>query len=129
MGQSPFALARGRQFERTLYKNDAAALIAELVRHGVLPSGSSGFADYRMRLNGGRARTLDDAKTMTADALTAAAAHPKRAPSVVAGATVTIPGGLMLPQATLVLDVLAINATGTLAELVVGEINTHGNIE
>ena len=125
MGQSPFALARGRQFERTLFKNEAAVLLAELVKQGVLPAGSSGFADYRLRLNGGRARTLADALTLTADALKVAAAHPQRAPAVISGATVTIPGGIMLPQATLVLDVLAIRSRAHGPELVVGEIKTY----
>src|SRR6185295_8764106 len=64
MGQSPFALARGRQFERGLFARDAASLLTELVKKGVLPAGSSGFADYRLRLNGGRARTLDEAQTL-----------------------------------------------------------------
>lgn len=125
MGQSPFALARGRQFERILFGRDAAALLAELIKQGVLPAGSSGLADYRLRLNGGRARTLEDAQTMTADALRAAAAHPKRAPAVIAGATVTIPGGVMLPKATLVLDVLAIRPGAGRPELIVGEIKTY----
>lgn len=125
MGQSPFALARGRQFERTLFKNDAAALLGELVRQGVLPAGASGFADYRLRLNGGRARTLPDALAMTAEALRAAARQPKRAPAVIAGATVTIPGGIMLPEATLVLDVLAIRSDAVRPHLFVGEIKTY----
>lgn len=125
MGQSPFALARGRQFERILFARDAATLLAELIKQGVLPVGSSGFADYRLRLNGGRARTLDDAQALTADGLRAAAAHPKRAPAVIAGATVTIPGGVMLPKATLVLDVLAIRPGSDRPELIVGEIKTY----
>ena len=125
MGQSPFALARGLAFERILYKNDAASLIAELIRQKVLPSGSSGFADFRLRLNGGRARTIDAAKEMTIEALKSAAAQPKRAPAVIAGATVTIPGGIMLPQATLVLDVLVVRQGATIPELIVGEIKTY----
>lgn len=125
MGQSPFALGRGLTFERQLYKNDAASLLAELVRHGVLPAGSSGFADFRLKLNGGRARTLEAAKEMTSDALKSAATQPKRAPAVVAGATVTIPGGIMLPEATLVLDVLVIKAGPGVTELIVGEIKTY----
>jgi hypothetical protein len=125
MGQSPFALARGRQFERTLFGREAASLLAELIKQGVLPAGSSGFADYRLRLNGGRARDLDDAKALTAEALKGAAAHPKRAPAVIAGATVTIPGGVMLPKATLVLDVLAVRPGSGPPELIVGEIKTY----
>ena len=108
MGQSPFALARGLQFERILFRRDAATLIEALVKAGVLPQGSSGFVDLRLRLNGGRSRTLAEARSSTADLLRNAVAHPKRAPAVVAGATVVIPGGVMLPEALLVLDVLAL---------------------
>ena len=126
MGQSPFALARGLQFERILYARDATVLIESLVKAGVLPSRSSGFADLRLRLNGGRrSRSLDEARKFTADLLRAAAAHPERAPAVVAGATVKIPGGVMLPEANLVLDVLAIRVSETGPELVVGEIKTY----
>ena len=125
MGQSPFALGRGLTFERILYKNDAAALIEELIKQGVLPTGSSGFADYRLKLNGGKARTLDEAKAMTSTALKNIAAHPKRAPAVIAGAAVTIPGGIMLPEATLVLDVLLVRQGAERPELLVGEIKTY----
>jgi len=54
-----------------------------------------------------------------------AAAKPKNAPAVVAGATVMIPGGVMLPEALLVLDVLVIRAGEERPELVVGEIKTY----
>src|SRR4051794_23934020 len=52
MGQSPFALSRGRQFERILFRDGAAALLAELVKQGVLPKGSAGFKDFRLKVNG-----------------------------------------------------------------------------
>jgi hypothetical protein len=126
MGQSPFAIARGLQFERILYARDATALIESLVTAGVLPDRSSGFADLRLRLNGGRrCRSLDEARKFTADLLRSAAAQPEKAPAVVAGATVKIPGGVMLPEANLVLDVLAIRAGERPPELVVGEIKTY----
>ena len=126
MGQSTFALARGLQFERILYARDATVLIESLTKAGVLPGGSSGFADLRLRLNGGRrSRSLEEARKFTAELLRAAAVQPERAPAVVAGATVKIPGGVMLPEANLVLDVLAIRAGETRPELVVGEIKTY----
>jgi hypothetical protein len=125
MGQSPFALARGLQFERILFRRDAATLIEALVKAGVLPKGSSGFVDLRLRLNGGRSRTLAEARSSTADLLRNAVAHQKRAPAVVAGATVVIPGGVMLPEALLVLDVLALRPGSDKLELLVGEIKTY----
>ena len=39
MGQSPFALARGQNFERMLFKKDGERLREELVRKGVVPDG------------------------------------------------------------------------------------------
>ena len=125
MGQSPFAIARGQAFERGLFRNGADKLIQELIRQGVLRGGSAGLADFRLRMNGGRCRSLDDARDQTADLLRQAAVKPKSAPAVVAGATVTIPGGVMLPEALLVLDVLVIRPGEERPELVVGEIKTY----
>ena len=125
MGQSPFAIARGQRFERILFARDAAVLTEALTKSGVLPGGSSGLADFRLRLHGGRSRTLDLARASTAELLQAAATHPERAPAIVAGATVSIPGGVMLPEALLVLDVLAIRPGENRPELVVGEIKTY----
>ena len=125
MGQSPFAIARGQRFERILFARDAAVLTEALTKSGVLPGGSSGLADFRLRLHGGRSRTLDQARASTAELLQATAKHPRRAPAVVAGATVSIPGGVMLPEALLVLDVLVIRRGEDRPELVVGEIKTY----
>lgn len=125
MGQSPFALARGLQFERILFRREASTLIEALVKAAVLPDGSVGFRDLRLRLNGGRSKTLKEARTSTIDLLRAAVAQPKRAPALVAGATVVIPGGIMLPEALLVLDVLALRPGATKLELIVGEIKTY----
>jgi hypothetical protein len=125
MGQSPFAIARGQAFERGLFRNGADKLMQALVKAKVLPSGSAGLADFRLRMNGGRCRSLDDARDETSDMLRQAAVKPKSAPAVVAGATVTIPGGVMLPEALLVLDVLVIRPGEERPELVVGEIKTY----
>ncbi|MFN7917873.1 MAG: hypothetical protein U0Q55_21175 [Vicinamibacterales bacterium] len=127
MGQSPFALARGRNFERILFRDGASALLAELVKQGVLPKGSSGFKDFRLKLNGGTARTLEEAQALTTDILRVAATEPARVPAVLTGATVTIPGNLMLPKATLVLDVIVFRQRkgDGKTELVVGEIKTY----
>ncbi|MEO7330330.1 MAG: hypothetical protein ABI193_17270, partial [Minicystis sp.] len=53
VGQSPFAIIRGRNFENALYANEAERLFAALIRAGVLPAGASGFVDLRLRINGG----------------------------------------------------------------------------
>jgi hypothetical protein len=125
MGQSPFAIARGQAFERGLFRLNADKLLQALIKTQVLPAGSAGLADFRLRMNGGRCRSLDDARDETSDLLRQVASKPKNAPAVVAGATVTIPGGIMLPEALLVLDVLVIRPGEHKPELVVGEIKTY----
>lgn len=130
MGQSPFALARGETFERSLFQNDAARLTEELVKRDVLQESASGFLDLRIGMNGGPIPTLDQAIEETrallvrvADATTARARQGL--PSVVAAATVRIPRGVMLPEAILIIDALAIVPDSDGNRLVVGEIKTY----
>lgn len=127
MGQSPFALQRGQRFERQLFRDDAKVLRAELEKAGVLPTGSSGLADFRMRQAGGPCANLDDARRRTLDLLADLAKNGagNETPTLAAGATICVPGRAMLPEAILVLDALVIRATDKLAELVVGEIKTY----
>lgn len=130
-GQSPFAIARGDQFERSLFYADARALLDALIEREVLPPGSEGLADFRLRMNGGRYITdLDSAIVETSDFLrrvASAKSASQRAelPSVVAGPTLRIPRGVMLPEAVLIIDVLALRLDRDLPELVVGEIKTY----
>jgi hypothetical protein len=49
----------------------------------------------------------------------------ERSVALVAGATVRIPRGIMLPEAVLILDALAIRLDRTPVELIVGEIKTY----
>lgn len=127
MGQSPFALARGQQFERLLYSKAGEPLYEQLRKQGVVPEKASGLADFRLRLSGGRFRSLDDAMAATAKLLRELAARKTRNvdPWLVAGATVRIPGGVMLPEAVLVLDSLVIRHDTTPRTLIVGEIKTY----
>jgi hypothetical protein len=129
MGQSPFAIARGQTFEKSLFRDNAAALFAELQRSGVLPSSASGFVDLRLRLNGGRLSTLDDSRARTSDLLrdVAAAGRSKgsKPPALIAGATICVPGGVMLPEAILVIDALVVRPDQDPPQLVVGEIKTY----
>jgi hypothetical protein len=127
MGQSPFAIARGQSFERILFRNDAESLTDALKKAGVLPDSAGGFADFRLRLNSGPCRTLDESLARTADLLRDIATGTSRAPLpwFVAGATVRVPGGVMLPEAILVLDALVIRHDDTPRRLIVGEIKTY----
>jgi hypothetical protein len=129
-GQSPFAIARGNQFERELFDAGAVTLIAELIDKGVLPPGAAGLADLRLRKNGGTVVvTLDQAIEGTLALLRRLAESATRkqpvSPAVVAGATVLIPKGVLLPEAILIPDALAVRHDGGVIELVVGEIKTY----
>jgi hypothetical protein len=128
-GQSPFAIARGDNFERLLFRSKAEILIPALIEKEILPKSASGLADIRIRANGGNLPTLDEAieatKELVAEVASATGRSKKDLPAVAAGATVRIPRGVMLPEAILILDVLAIRADGDRPELIVGEIKTY----
>lgn len=127
MGQSPFAIARGVAFERSLYRSGGRAIFQALKEAGVVPDAGTELEDLRLRMNGGRLHRLDDALAATADLLrdVAKAKRPSEGPWLVAGATVRVPGGVMLPEAILVLDALVIDRSKTPPRLVVGEIKTY----
>lgn len=127
MGQSPFAIIRGQAFERSLFRNDGKTILEALRGAGVVPARSQGLADFRLRLNGGRMRSLDDSLAATSDLLRDLAHRSSRKtdPWLVAGATVRIPGGVMLPEAILVLDALVVAHEHQPRRLTVGEIKTY----
>jgi len=126
MGQSPFAIARGQTFERSLFWDEGKALREELERTDVLPKGSAGWADLRMRAIGGPMPDLDAARLATLDILQRLGGKgAKDRPSIVASATLLIPSGVMLPEALLVIDVLAIRYEKDAVRLTVGEIKTY----
>ncbi len=125
-GQSPFALARGNRFEASLLENDAERLLPELVRHAVLSEGASGLLDLRLKMNGGpHVGSVDDALSRTRDFLLSLPEGCKL-PALVAAPMVTISKGVMLPEALLIIDALAVRKTedGS-AEVVVGEIKIY----
>lgn len=124
MGQSPFAIARGQTFERSLFRDDAKTLREALIGAEVLPEGASGFADFRLRVNSGRMQDLDAAIAGTAELLRKVALEGT-APAVIAGATIRLPRLVMLPETILVADVVAVNTQGELPSLIVGEIKTY----
>jgi hypothetical protein len=127
-GQSPFALAQGVTFERSLFANDAERLLAGLAREGVLPSPSAKFVDFRLRTNGGPMQELDEAATRTKELLRQVSTADGRnhLPIVAAGPALELPGQpVLLPEAMLVIDALVIRPSGNGAELVVGEVKTY----
>ena len=130
-GQSPFAIARGDQFERSLFYRDGVPILDALIEKEVLPPSATGFLDLRIKMNGGtRVSTLDAAIDETKELLARIAASStkqqrNRLPNVVAGPTLRIPRGVMLPEAVLIIDVLAVRADRDPPELIVGEVKTY----
>lgn len=130
-GQSPFAIARGDQFERSLFYREGELILDSLIQQDVLPAASTGLIDLRIKMNGGtRISTLDDSLEATRAFLrhVAAATTSQRRgdlPAVAAGPTLEIPRGVMLPEAVLIVDVLAIRVDQALPELIVGEVKTY----
>jgi hypothetical protein len=127
-GQSPFAIARGDQFERSLFYRDAEVLLEALIEKEVLPLGASGLVDFRLRMNGGtRISSLDAALEETREFLMhlATGSQAPPVPAVAAGAAIKIPKGVMLPEAVLIIDVLAVRTDGARPELIVGEVKTY----
>jgi hypothetical protein len=124
-GQSPFAIARGQTFERSLYRSEGRAMYQALKVSGVVPQSASGLVDLRLRINGGTLPSLDKALAETANTLREAVRTKHHGPWLVAGATVRVPGGVMLPEAILVLDALVIDRGDVPVTLVVGEIKTY----
>jgi len=76
---------------------------------------------------GGACKDLDDAQTRTLELLRSLAQKTfgDKGPSLIAGATICVPGRAMLPEAILVIDVLVIRYTSQGQEIVVGEIKTY----
>lgn len=123
-GQSRFALARGEKFEQYAFADDALRLREQLERHGILPARSTGLADFRLSKAKGPCRTIDAAREAT-DAWLHRLASGTALETVAAGATICIPGGVMLPSATLCVDALAIRRSPRCVTLVVGEVKVY----
>lgn len=138
-GQSVFALARGRTFEAGLVKDGGARLIEALQRHDVFASTTPGFLDLRTTANGGTLADLDTAIARTEaflldlsrhtsrDGDTSRDGEPSRFEGVVSSATVRIPKGVMLPEATLIIDAITITWHEGRPVISVGEIKTYSD--
>lgn len=129
-GQSPFALARGQTFERSLFREQGKTMLEALHKARVLPGGSRGLcrlspADERRQAAQSRRRTASDQATPQSAAKASTPAALAALPAVLAGPVVRIPGGLMLPEAILVIDAMAVQIEGDRPRLVVGEVKTY----
>lgn len=123
-GQSPFAITRGLQFEGWLFKNQAEVLRESLIKSKLLRDSDRGFADYRLTMNGGaKIKSVDQAIDESSKLLkNLSEGNLKSIPNIVAGLAVRIPKGVMLPEATLIIDASLILETESGVVVKVGEI-------
>ena len=125
-GQSIFALLRGRSFEAQLIKDDAQTLLESLQRAGVISNTSIDFEDHRIKANGGPLAGLDEA-IQTGTQFLKDLANGKKFDGAISSFTVRIPRGIMLPEAILIIDVLAVQTDQGVQTISVGEIKTYAD--
>ena len=123
-GQSPFAITRGLQFEGWLFKDQAQVLHSALVKSGILKEDEKKLADFRLTMNGGpKLKSIDQAIEKSLQLINSLANDKDFIPpSIVAGLAVRIPKGVMLPEATLIIDVALITKHENNYSIKVGEI-------
>lgn len=123
--QSSFAVTRGIQFEAGLFKNNAEMLIKALRRVKALRNRDiPDFLDLRLKMNGGnKINSIEGAIKATIKVLSDAANNQISNITIVAGALIKIPKGILLPEATLIIDVLIITPKrDDQTQITVGEI-------
>jgi len=126
-GQSVFALSRGQSFEGSLLRDDGSVLLDSLVTADVIPAGANEFVDHRIAVNDGPLRDLENAIEKSRQLLQRLA-DGQQGPGAVSSFTARIPRGIMLPEAILIIDVLAIRTDGDHPTLEVGEVKTYADL-
>jgi len=123
-GQSPFAITRGLQFEGWLFKENAKVLHSSLVKTGMLREDESGLLDFRLTMNGGpKLKSIDQAIEKSTELLKSLSQPSQKSSSaIVAGLSVRIPKGVMLPEATLIIDAALVTRINDSYLIRVGEI-------
>ena len=123
-GQSPFAITRGLQFEAWLYKDNAKVFRENLIKSNLLSESDSGFEDLRLTMNGGKRIKKVEEAIVESEKLLKRLSEDKdfSPPSIIAGLALRIPKGVMLPEATLIIDAALITKQNEGYQLTVGEI-------
>ncbi len=128
-GQSPFALARGNMFERSLFRDNAKRLIDALHEVDQLEKVPTvQFWDCRQKGSGGGEARLKRCLTDTRRVLSEIIAGGVAKTHIIAGATILIPGRAMLPDSYLIIDALIIKPTrieNPHFEAIVVEVKTY----
>jgi hypothetical protein len=125
-GQSSFALARGRRFEAGLVADNGERLLRAMSARQMFDRPDPHFLDFRISINGGPLADIDDAIAHTEKFLQVLA-RDRSFEGVVSSATLRIPKGVMLPEATLIIDALAVTMVDGRPTISVGEIKTYAD--
>jgi hypothetical protein len=130
-GQSPFALARGVQFEKALYAPPTRILEA-LVKAGVLPARHGEVLDLRLRAHGGALPTLDAAATAFNSVLrglakTSPDVEADEVPAVILAPAMRLDGAPLLPHGMFAADLIAVRLSehAPRVRLHVGEVKVY----
>lgn len=125
-GQSVFALQRGLLFEESLVRNNGEVLLDALGRSDVLPDTDGAFLDFRIAANGGPLGDLE-AAIESSNAFLTRLANGDTFTGAISSFTVRIPRGVMLPEAILIIDILAVTPGVDHPILTVGEVKTYAD--
>jgi hypothetical protein len=122
---SDFAFQRGILFEKSILENSGERLIKELRFGDVIKNTSQViFHDFRIKSSHQSTNSLQDAINASLQFFQSISSLEKSV-HVVAGLTLRIAKGVLLPEATLVLDVLVVDNEGSKPRLIVGEIKSY----
>ncbi len=130
VGQSPFALLRGQQFERGLFDEEAVRLRRSLVERKVLPANAAGFLDLRLKAQGGAQTSLHAARNAFQAFLRSAAKATGEArlalPTLVAGPVLAAPANV-IGDGLFAIDVLTVHPQPRPAPVTlrVGEVKVY----
>jgi len=124
---SQLARERGIVFEESILRDGAKRLLAELRHVGAIPMEVRvEFVDFRIKSTGSSPRDFDAAYAASMNWLLDVASRESGF-YLVAGLAIRIPRGVMLPEASLTLDVLLVDAREPKRHLIVGEVKSYSD--
>lgn len=125
--QSDLTFARGQLFEASVLANEGERLVREFRRLGIVGEDEPvHYTDLRTHFSEDDVPQLEEAVSSTERWLRGIR-NLQRGRHLVSGIVLRIPRGVLLPEATLKLDVTYIDTTGERASIVVGEIKSYAD--
>lgn len=125
--QSQLAFERGIIFEASILKDNAKRLVEEFVRVGAFQSSErTHFVDFRIAQGTSQPvdfeSALDRSRRWLSDIT-----NLQNGVHIIAGLAIRIPRGVMLPEASLLLDVLVVDARSPTRRCIVGEVKSYSD--